>query len=293
MKYLLIIFPSILLANPFLITYFNEIQSAPDSLERIEIHDHFGGGWNLSNWQIVSSAGRAVINSGVILPPNGYVVIDRSNTTGTFSLGDEADSITLLDPRGYFADCYKYPALPASYGRGPAPPYNGSVSLYRIPDIPSRPLNWYIDSTPTFGEENDDWSSIAGRVIDELGNLVPYIFISASGPMGEISYDWEGFPINQPYYLPGLGAGKYQIKAFLVNRVWAVRQDSVDLGYNQHLTGIDIVVRYSGLGEEKISFSQRIDFYDALGRKVEKRGTLGKGIYFLPERERVKKLVIY
>lgn len=191
-------------------------------------------------------------------------------------------------------DCvYKYPVLPAGYGHGPTPPFNGSVALYTYslgePDF----SNWYIDSTSTFGMENDDWSSISGRVLDHDSNPAYYHEISATGPTGGISY----YTFNRvPYSLQGLGAGKYWVQARYQSN-WYAYPESIELGYNEHLTGYDIVFPFDAVQEQirkekTIPLTMKYQIYDALGRKIESKANISKGVYFKTTETGIKKFVI-
>jgi len=292
MRYLIILLmPSlIVLANPIFDSYITEIQVAPDSMERIEIINPNDSLWiDLSNCQIRTNAGIAIIDDSTIILPNSYFVIDHSNTHGFFSLNDTTDSIIL--ETSSVQGVYKYPVLPAGYGQGPTPPFNGSVSFYTIGHDIFSYANWYIDSTPTFGSENDDWSSISGRVLDQDSNLAYYHEISATGPIGGIT----SYP-TQPYYLQGLGAGKYWVQArFGYN--WYAYPESIDLGYNEHLTGYDIIFPFDAVHEEirkekTIPLTIKNQIYDVLGRKIESKANISKGVYFKTTKTGIKKFVI-
>ena len=280
---------TVILANPIMEAYINEIQVSPDSLERIEIYNPDDSNWiNLSNCQIRTNSGIAIIDDSTFIPGNSYFIIDSTNTNGVFSLDDESDSIFInaSNVRGI----YSYPVLPAGYGHGPTPPLNGSVAFY-----PSFHLyeysNWYIDSTPTFGSANDDWSSISGRVLDQDSNLAVYHEITATGPMGGISF----YP-QQPYSLCGLGAGKYWVQARFYGD-WFPYPESIELGYNEHLTGYDIIFPFVVVKEEigkvnTILVNIKSQTFDVLGRKVESKAKISKGVYFKRTETGIKKFVI-
>jgi hypothetical protein len=296
MRYLLIfLVPSIItLANPIYESYITEIQVAPDSLERIEIYNPNDFAQDLSNSQIITSAGIAFVNDSTFIPAEGYFVIDSTNTHGVFSLNDESDSIFLYGYYSVIEETYKYPVLPAGYGHGPTPPYNGSVALFTqyIGD-PYNYSNWYIDSTPTFGSDNNDWSSISGMVLDQDSNPAVFHEISASGPMGGLNY----YPHNiQPYSLRGLGVGKYWVQARLGYN-WYSYPESIDLGYNEHLTGYDIIFPFVAI-QDKIGKAKAIPIimkdyiYDALGRKIISTTKYSKGVYFTKTETGIKKFVI-
>ena len=73
MRFIFIIFVSLattVWANPVMETFFSEIQTSPDSLERLEIHHYnwFGGfPFDMSDFRLVTKAGTTYVNQGVIL----------------------------------------------------------------------------------------------------------------------------------------------------------------------------------------------------------------------------------
>lgn len=230
---------SFIYANPILVTMLHEFQTSPDSLERIELHqtpEQFSTTVNLSGCQIRTRAGIATINQGVILPAGGYITIDSTNTSGIFSLGDLSDTIALYWS-SYLLDRVTYPRSTAIWYSVPTPPYGGSSCLYRTPySFPGDMINWYIDSTPTFGFVNDNWSSISGRVLNAQGQPVIGNFVQASS-LTDISCAYTDSFGN--YIIAGLGAGKYWVT------VWAHVQvgnypESVYVGYSQNVLGINI-----------------------------------------------------
>lgn len=136
-------------ADPLPLYIINEYQTAPDSLERIEFHwfPEFEIGRNLRGWRIVTKAGTAWVSESIFLD-TGYVVIDSSNTSGIFDLGDEEDYVSI---EGTIYDEIVYPDL------DPAPPEGASVSLFFIwySDKDRVDFDHYIDNSPTFGWAND------------------------------------------------------------------------------------------------------------------------------------------
>jgi len=110
---------AISLANPILErVYLSEFQTSPDSLERIElvpVLDPSRYPFEIGGAQIVTNAGTATIDSGVCFEtPYSLVVVDSTNTTGTFSLGDDSDDIRLYVPcdNDTLSFSVRYPANP-------------------------------------------------------------------------------------------------------------------------------------------------------------------------------------
>lgn len=249
---------TLMFANPILITYIHEVQAAPDSLERIELHDSFfpSGTTNLSGWTITTRAGTATINAGVILQDSNYVIIDATNTTGILHIDEISDTILLRNSSGYSIDLVFWPSLPAGMGgRAPAPPYGGSISLYRAPYnfYDTNQINWYVDSTPTFGMINDNWSSISGRVLNSQGQPMLNHYIIARGPTGSSS----GLTDALGYYtVGGLGQGKYWLTVnYQYNPPIGNYPDSIYVGYSQNISNININLPFVGIEQNDISSS--------------------------------------
>jgi hypothetical protein len=98
------------------------------------------------------------------------VVIDRSNTTGVFSLGDDSDYIrlSLRDNSDFYL---RYPDNPLRNRSGSwAPPPGTSASIFQWWEwewgIWWDEYTWYVDGTPTFGAPNDD----------TLGGITGYVY---------------------------------------------------------------------------------------------------------------------
>ncbi len=137
----------------------NEFETAPQYFERIELRsmlypDRYP--FEIGGSQITTNAGTAIIDSGVCFDSwPCLVVLDSTNTTGTFSLGDDSDYIRayLSDGNDTFYWEVRYP------GRSWVPPRGASASLAGC---------YYIDLSPTFGEWNDDaGGGIWGHVRDQ------------------------------------------------------------------------------------------------------------------------------
>jgi hypothetical protein len=137
----------------------SEFETAPQWFERIELRsmlypDRYP--FEIGGSQITTNAGTAIIDSGVCFDSwPCLVVLDSTNTTGTFSLGDDSDYIRayLSDGNDTFYWEVRYP------GGSWVPPRGASASLAGC---------YYIDLSPTFGEWNDDaGGGIWGHVRDQ------------------------------------------------------------------------------------------------------------------------------
>jgi len=171
-------FATVLSANPVAIKIFGEIQTAPDPYERIELHMYEGPfyGLDLYGVEVVTRAGTAVIDSSMRIYPDGdYVVIDSTNTSGVFSLGDDSDCVSLVTHGSTFFR-FRYPANPfRSDSSSLAPPPGTSASILQWKESGSDDwiYTWYIDATPTFGAPNDDTS----------GGITGYVYGDDSVPV--------------------------------------------------------------------------------------------------------------
>lgn len=203
---------AVVAANPVVEYFFSEIQVAPDSLERIELHMYSNERpfpVDLSGWSLVTNAGTATIGCGTVLQDsNDFVIISRDNVSGPFALGDDSDNVRLEEGAGIL-DNY-------SYGRyGWTPPADMSVAIYtHLEGVwPYEYLSycWYLDSTPTFGVPNDDrYGGIAGRVLDRFG-LPPencWVRLQNAHGNGDVACDSTGRYVMSP-----LGPGIYEVSA--------------------------------------------------------------------------------
>jgi len=157
---------AVLEADPLPVYIINEYQTAPDSLERIEFHAFPSPIYeNLYGWRIVTRAGTAWISDSIILD-SGYVVIDSSNTSGVFDLGDEEDSVFVE------GDIYTQIVYPDP---DPAPPEGASVSLFFLwcDDLDPIRLDHYIETVPTFGSPNSHYPGcqVSGSVYSANDSL--------------------------------------------------------------------------------------------------------------------------
>jgi hypothetical protein len=110
-------------------------------------------------------------------------------------------------------------------------------------------MNWYIDSTPTPGEANDDYSVIAGSVTGTGGVTLDEVSVRAAGQYGSC-YRWLIHETG--YSIGGLGAGTYQLKAWASHNghpYSTTYPESVTVGYSQTVGGIDIVIPLIGVAE--------------------------------------------
>ncbi|UCG43516.1 MAG: carboxypeptidase regulatory-like domain-containing protein [candidate division WOR-3 bacterium] len=291
---------SLTVGNPVFVSLVNEFQVAPDSLERIELHSNAwspGFPLDLHGWAVQTDAGIAVIDSGTWLESeSSFTVIDRHNTTGVFDLPDTAGFIALIDPHQDTLELVRYPG-DAGAGRivrteAWTPSAGMSASLhcwtYGWPE-PVLMLDWYVDSTPTFGHENDDGlAQIRGTVLDRHSNPVSGASIHLSGPGGfETFPDWPTFEGTFQFHV---GWGTFQVSATKPGYLPGMYPDSVTVNIDQQVGNIDIVLM--PLGIEGGAAEPRPDRHptivvDILGREVadiqqdDWRSVVAPGVYFL------------
>ncbi|MCK4329865.1 carboxypeptidase regulatory-like domain-containing protein [candidate division WOR-3 bacterium] len=142
---------SILSADPILAPYINEFQVSPDSLQRIEVAYYAG----YQGIIVITNTCSTYVDSPLI--SNEFAVIDMENTNGNLDLSDTCDTIIVFFEDLWWADTVIYPA---DCLFAPEPYTSASTFEYYY--------DWYIDSTPTFGAENDDYPycTISGAVFN-------------------------------------------------------------------------------------------------------------------------------
>jgi hypothetical protein len=232
-------------ANPVIVTLLSEFQVAPDSLERIELHGWTYWSGSLAGWQVVTPAGTAVIDPGVeITGPDDWVVIDRTNTTGTLSLPDNAGFIALVQPWGDTLEKVAWPGdAGPNTGETWTPPAGMSAAMdywsYGWPD-PVECWDWYVDRTPTFGAPNDDDSArIFGTVSGPGGTPLPGATVRISGPEG-CETGWSKYPGGDFELHPGFGTFLLSVsKAGYLPDVWP---ESIAVEVNGVVSGINIAL---------------------------------------------------
>ena len=232
---------AIAMANPILErVYISEFQASPDSLERIELCPELDLSrypFEIGGAQIVTNAGTATINSGVCFETwNSLVVIDSTNTTGTFSLGDDSDDIRLYVPCDgeTLSSSVRYPANPHWTWSGSwAPPMDACASLYSwsvyIPpyEDPWIFYTWYIDKTPTFGAGNDDyeggiWGQVFSQDTQTISGATVRIMSASGTSTMQTGEEW--------WYTPGwfelrpTGSGTFAVTAQAICRIRILSQ---------------------------------------------------------------------
>ncbi|MBM3332676.1 lamin tail domain-containing protein [candidate division WOR-3 bacterium] len=197
-------------ANPYVLTFLSEV--SVDSVHKfVELHgEPDDQSMDLNGWQLVTTTSACTLTH--YLQYNEFLVVDsealalREAVRGTLSLNPLGDSVTLLDSTGRVVDWVCYPTYPTGHGKAPLPPVPGSVAFWNFDDFEGQSMNWYVDSTPTPGWDNDDQSRIAGTLTGSGGVTLDEASVYASGTNGHCHcglYQQTGYTIS------GLGAGTY------------------------------------------------------------------------------------
>jgi hypothetical protein len=241
-------------ANPFLdYVEVTEFQTAPQKCERIELNavlPLYPLPFDLGGSRIITNAGTAIVDSGVCFDTNRWlVVLDSTNTTGTFSLGDDSDCIRVQLPEscGIVTWDVRYPT---PYGRSWAPPAGASASLFG-----TYSFDWYIDLSPTFGAWNDDdgggiWGYVRDK--DSMLNGATLHIKSAYGygtaTLGSYHDSLYG---SGRFELKPTGPGKFVVTAECAGYLPYTYPETVELAPNEGL-GLDICLERAGVAEEGI-----------------------------------------
>jgi len=305
-------------ANPFVETYLNEV-SVGSTHQFVELHcAPMPQSVDLSGWRILTSLSTCTLTCQLqydsCLVVDSAALANRDVGHGTFRLNPLGDSVFLLNDTGYVEDRVYYPRYPTGHDSAPLPPSHGSIAFWNYDDVEGQSMNWYVDSTPTPGWENDDYSRIAGTVTGTGGITLDEACVYASGTDG---YCHCGLYQQTGYTISGLGAGKYEVRAYAYHQghsYQATYPESVSLGYDGAVSGISFVFPATGVAERPsaplrplMRVSDRalllsgdgitpvsVQFYNQVGSRVgefhpgpiqgEKRielpATLAPGIYF-------------
>jgi hypothetical protein len=261
-------------ANPYVITVLNEVGCSNDSLHWFELHF---GPYEQNTTDLTGTIVRTSTSECTLecyLGGDEHLVITSDdlalgvNGRGTFRILPERDSISVVFPESlYLQDEYvEYPAYPTGEGAAPPPPFPGSIALWSHPDYERQSINWYVDSTPTSGGENDDHSSIVGNLICNGGGRIWESAVHASGRFGRDLIE----TCRGAYTLSGLGPGRYQVDAYVYcdsGEFWEAYPESVLVGYSDTVFGIDFDLSPVGIAEPSLAASVR-PMLHAIGRVV-------------------------
>jgi hypothetical protein len=249
-------------ANPVTISLLSEFSadSAHQWLELCPLPDwgFMADTLALTGWRVVTSTSACTLNY-VLSPDSPFVVIDSTGLathevgSGSFRLRPDSDFIQLYGTGNPWPwdEYVNYPVTPTDAGNSLAPPQHCSASFWNYDGSMSQCFNWYIDSQPTPGDYNTHSSTIAGSVIIEE-SLVPSseLLVEARGEHAYCCY-FDACDTSR-YAIGGLGAGWYHLEAYLFTPHGEIHRfypDSIEVGYNQTVSGINIDLRTIGVAE--------------------------------------------
>ncbi len=210
---------SIISANPIMTQVVNEFRVDPYDSERVEFRGFITAGGDtgftttaLLNTKLVSRwntmIDSAFIDTDIYLPNSGYAVITHGMLRGNFWLPNDMGFIKAYHPNWTFRDSIFYPGHASNNPiMAPTPPAFCSAAKYHCWLYDSTfpicrwnlVMDWYIDSTPTFGGINDGYPGclIAGHVYDSNNQPLYNAQVTANIKI------WSGYAyVNYaPFYL--------------------------------------------------------------------------------------------
>lgn len=242
-------------ANPVVLTVLNEV-SVDSSRPFVELHgEPDNQSVDLNGWQLVSTTSACTLTHNLL--SSEFIVIDSEALAlgevahGTLRLNPLQDSLTLFDSAGHVADWVCYPRYPTGHGKGPLPPTPGSIAFWNYDDGEDQSMNWYVDSTPTPGEANNDYSRITGTLTGTGGVTFDDGGVAATGRYGCCGL---GLYQQADFTIGGLGAGTYVVSAvgyYNGHEYDTVYPESVTVGYSQVVGGINFVIPVTGVAETR------------------------------------------
>ena len=255
---LVLFFAGLAAANPFVVTYLSEFSTDTTGEQWLELHALPGqpGPYDLSGWQIITSTSVCVL-SCTLYDSYDYVMIDSAdlaqgiNGTGAFRLNPDSDFIELTDANALVRQIVSYPRDSTSKNWSHTPPRGGSASFWNADFAWDQAFNWYTDSTPTPGEESNDYGTISGTVL--LDSMPQYADVYVY-PRGRDAGQCLSYECGNPSYcIQGLGAGPYKVEACVWSPHGWLRgfyPDSVCVGAGETLAGVNIDLRGQGVAEQ-------------------------------------------
>jgi len=174
---LCVLFPWCLVqTNPIAIKFFSELQLDHQNPTgwTIEIMPMWTPASNMDGWYFTTEYNNtAYLDSGIQLGEGAFLVIRQENLQEPFYLGLAGRVITLFDNSGQWMDELRYGDV--EYSEAPTPPQGHSICLeYDWQNF------WYLDSSPTFGIENDAagaMTQIEGYVYNKDGSPLPGVTV--------------------------------------------------------------------------------------------------------------------
>lgn len=222
-------------ANPAVPQFLTEVGSDSIRGQWVEVT----GDWvyeDLRGWRITTGESSFELDCSLglgqhLAVDSGLLARDDS-AHGTFRFNQTGDTIRLASP---YPELLIFPSLPAGPACAPSFVPGSSASCW------GRGHNccWYVDSTPTPGQYNDDCGAISGLLVGVPDSLDLSAFAFASGSSARVDVDVDRR--TGAFYLGGLSPGKYRVTvhACLSGGVWTgAAADSIELGYAESRTGV-------------------------------------------------------
>ncbi|MEO0211463.1 MAG: hypothetical protein ABIN66_06370 [candidate division WOR-3 bacterium] len=315
----------------------NEFAVAPDSLERIELYNPTSRQIDLSGYSLWiwghDFDTTLYVQEGVVIPPGGLVVLDESNLTGHPYLNDSAGGIHLTPPDTnvytyfvvYYSPDWAYCHIPSSY-----PPPEGQSACAVFGESDWFISSYYLDTTPSFGQANDDLgkNTISGFVRngvtgEPIGGAEVHVHLLYSPCFSEQLDYYDTTDLDGTYYIElPMGRNRLEVRVNATGYYQYFHPETLLLPYNfydlsleiylEPIVGQDEVIS-SGVflkiypnpspGILKISWSkgpQDVFIYDVLGREIKALpGELGyaeinlpPGVYLVSRgKERIRAIV--
>ncbi|MCF7826422.1 MAG: T9SS type A sorting domain-containing protein [Candidatus Marinimicrobia bacterium] len=154
-----------LIANPIAPKFISEIQLAnilsDDWTIELRIETYMDS--TLDGWYITSASDTAFFRPWIQTRDEGFILITKDSLQSAFTLKTSGDIITLYNSSAYWMDEVRYGDVSNSEISAPLP---GQSICSRL----EHPYGWYIDASPTLGEEND-LSDASGTVAGVVHNI--------------------------------------------------------------------------------------------------------------------------
>jgi hypothetical protein len=249
--------------NPIIERLLSEVSVNPDH-QFVELR-HVGSmePVDLWGWRMVTSLSECTLAHQLLY--NEFLVVDSAALAsgaigrGALRLNPLGDSVKLITDSGEVAETVHFPRYPTGDGSAPAPPIAGSVAYVLFNGMQYLSMNWYVDSTSTPGAENDDYSTIVGSVVGSGGETPDAAVVVVSGPCRGCHDElWRA----SSFGVVGLSAGAYEVsvRAYFPDTVCSMTYpDSVTVGYDQVVSGINFVVPLAGVAEPTVDMVPEVN----------------------------------
>lgn len=226
---------AVAVANPWAPKFLSEVGSDSMRGQWVEIMNDMGA--DIRGWQITTTQSRCtLLCRAMVLVVDSALLARGDSAHGTFRFSPQGDVIQVTG----CGESVSFPSLPAGGYAAPAFPSRGSLSCWQSGWSVGR-CCWYVDSSPTPGQENDDYGAISGSLLGVPQSHYFDFTATASGPAArvdaQVDYQYGRF------YFGGLSPGKYRVTASAIinGDTWSgAAPDSIELGYAESRTGVPV-----------------------------------------------------